>query len=250
MIVIPMAGLSSRFRKAGYRQPKYMLELDGKTLFEHSIASFSGYFSSEHFLFIGLDSGFAEADFIHEQTSRLNLTNSRVVMLDGPTKGQAETVFFGLQNAGISDQPITIFNIDTFRPDFTYPESFSLAQIDGYLETFIGTGSNWSNVVPSGETDRVSLTAEKQSISQYCCTGLYYWKSSEQFCDIFRGTEKTSVDKMQGNEYYIAPMYNNLIAEQGDVRFTVVDRKDVIFCGTPDEYHELKAQSAEKHHDQ
>ncbi|EOA0230274.1 capsular biosynthesis protein, partial [Escherichia coli] len=36
MIVIPMAGLSSRFKKAGYVKPKYMLEAHGKTLFSHS----------------------------------------------------------------------------------------------------------------------------------------------------------------------------------------------------------------------
>lgn len=31
MIVIPMAGMSSRFFKAGYTQPKYMLEAHGQT---------------------------------------------------------------------------------------------------------------------------------------------------------------------------------------------------------------------------
>ena len=40
MIVIPMAGLSSRFTKAGYTKPKYMLPLAGKSVFAHSIESF------------------------------------------------------------------------------------------------------------------------------------------------------------------------------------------------------------------
>ncbi|EKO3985769.1 capsular biosynthesis protein, partial [Vibrio fluvialis] len=40
MIMIPMAGMSSRFFKAGYSKPKYMLEAKGKTLFEHSVLSF------------------------------------------------------------------------------------------------------------------------------------------------------------------------------------------------------------------
>jgi len=236
-----MAGLSSRFGNAGYAQPKYMLGLKGLTLFEHSISGFSKYFSSEPFLFIALNSGFDEERFIREKTADLKLENFSVAVLDEPTRGQAETVFLGLQQAGISEQPITIFNIDTFRPNFTFPDNFSLAKIDGYLETFIGTGSNWSNVVPIGETDRVALTAEKQSISQYCCTGLYYWKSSSKFCDIFLDTETTPIQEIQGNEYYVAPMYNRLITEKGDVRFTVVDQNDVTFCGTPDEYQALLA---------
>ncbi|TOH10549.1 capsular biosynthesis protein, partial [Vibrio parahaemolyticus] len=44
MIVIPMAGMSSRFFKAGYKLPKYMLEAHGKSLFEHSLRSFESYF--------------------------------------------------------------------------------------------------------------------------------------------------------------------------------------------------------------
>jgi len=42
-IIITMAGLGSRFRKAGYQVPKYMIEARGKTLFEWSMDSLLGY---------------------------------------------------------------------------------------------------------------------------------------------------------------------------------------------------------------
>ena len=42
-IVITMGGLGSRFRKAGYTVPKYMIEAKGKTLFEWSLLSLEGY---------------------------------------------------------------------------------------------------------------------------------------------------------------------------------------------------------------
>ena len=42
-IIITMAGLGSRFRKAGYECPKYMIEAKGKTLFEWSMGSLIGY---------------------------------------------------------------------------------------------------------------------------------------------------------------------------------------------------------------
>lgn len=38
-IVITMAGLGERFLKAGYKQPKYEIEVHGKTLFEWSLLS-------------------------------------------------------------------------------------------------------------------------------------------------------------------------------------------------------------------
>ena len=42
-IIITMAGLGSRFRKAGYYCPKYMIEAKGKTLFDWSMDSLVGY---------------------------------------------------------------------------------------------------------------------------------------------------------------------------------------------------------------
>lgn len=236
-----MAGQSLRFAEAGYTLPKYMLQLAGRTLFEHSVSSFRKYFQTERFLFIALGSGFDEARFIIETAGRLGIDRMDTVVLDRPTRGQAETVFLGLARANIPDQPIAIFNIDTFRPGFSFPDHFYGEKIDGYLETFIGSGANWSNVVPAGNGGRVASTAEKQNLSKFCCTGLYYWASSGKFCDYFRETATIPVQEIQGHEYYIAPMYNRLIADKGDVRFTVVDKNDVVFCGTPDEYEALLA---------
>ena len=37
--IIPMAGESTRFFNAGYKIPKYLVEVKGKTLLEHSVNS-------------------------------------------------------------------------------------------------------------------------------------------------------------------------------------------------------------------
>lgn len=42
-IIITMAGLGSRFRRAGYNCPKYMIEAKGKTLFDWSMDSLVDY---------------------------------------------------------------------------------------------------------------------------------------------------------------------------------------------------------------
>ena len=55
MIVFPMAGLSSRFTKAGYDRPKWMLPLAGRPLLDWSLLGFSEMFESETFLLIHLD---------------------------------------------------------------------------------------------------------------------------------------------------------------------------------------------------
>ncbi|WP_324689906.1 glycosyltransferase family 2 protein [Cobetia sp. D5] len=247
MIVIPMAGLSSRFRKEGFQLPKYMLEANGKSLFEHSLLSFEKYFSTERFLFVALHFEGVE-DFIRNKCHLLNIIDYRIVILSKPTRGQAETVYYGLKESNIeTDDPILIFNIDTFRLGYSKPVMFDITAVDGYLETFVGEGKNWSNVLPeSSESDKVKLTAEKQEISQYCCTGLYVFNSASLFVSLFEEIKSSSQADMQGGEFYVAPMYNSLIASGGDVRFTVIDKEDVIFCGVPEEYYQFKNSGIQK----
>ncbi|WP_202984492.1 hypothetical protein [Thiomicrorhabdus xiamenensis] len=236
-----MAGLSSRFKKAGYQLPKYMLEAKGKTLFAHSVGSFEKYFDSEKFLFIALDV-FETREFIERECACLGINDYHIVILSEPTRGQAETVFLGVTQARLKgDEDLLIFNIDTFRPDFSWPTEFDIKSVDGYLETFIGSGANWSNVLPADESlQTVEMTAEKQEISQYCCTGLYYWRYCSDFCRIFKNFKKKNLDEVQAGEYYIAPMYNDLISEGKDIRYSVIGGENVIFCGVPDEYEEYK----------
>ena len=241
MIVIPMAGLSSRFKKAGYNVPKYMLKAHNKTIFEHAVNSFKNYFDTQNFLFIALNMHGTE-QFINDKCMSLGIKNYKVVFLDRPTKGQAETVYLGLKQYDKTfKQDITIFNIDTFRPNFSYPEILDFSKIDGYLETFIGSGTNWSNILPDNTCSmRVKFTAEKQEISEYCCTGLYYFSSADVFCKAFEEYTKINVQDVDAGEYYIAPLYNILIANGLDIFYSVIEKNKIIFCGIPDEYITFK----------
>ncbi|MEP1383348.1 MAG: capsular biosynthesis protein [Paraglaciecola sp.] len=240
MFIIPMAGLSKRFTLAGYDQPKYMLDAHNKSLFEHAMLSFKKYFESESFLFICLDVKETKK-FIESKCITLGIKNFDVIVLEEPTLGQAETVYLGLIKANVpGSTPITIFNIDTFRPGFEFATNFDWSKTDGYLETFIGEGDNWSNIVPKSKGDfTVELTAEKKQVSKYCCTGLYHWERAEDFIKIFINYRKKDIKDVDGSEYYIAPMYNDLISMGKTVNYSIVPRTEVIFCGVPQEYIEF-----------
>lgn len=47
--------------------------------------------------------------------------------------------------------------------------------------------------------------------------------------------------RLQGGELCVAPLYNRLIAEGADIRFTRIERHAVIFCGVPEEYTAFRA---------
>lgn len=241
-----MAGLSSRFAKAGYDKPKFMLEAHGHSLFHHSVVSFRQYFSTEKFLFIALRYSEVKS-FIESECQDLGISNFDIVLLENPTSGQAETVYQGLLLAAVnSEEPVLIFNIDTFRPNFSFPDNFDIKSTDGYLETFVGTGKNWSNILPlETGNSRVKLTAEKKEISEFCCTGLYFFGKSSLFKEAYRYYAELPVDQLDAGERYIAPMYNYLISEGFDIRYSIISENDVIFCGVPAEYEAFKNISSE-----
>jgi len=237
MIVIPMAGMSSRFFKAGYTKPKYMLEAHGKTLFYHSVNSFERYLSSEKFLFI-VRNDYNTPEFVRASAKALGILDFEIYILEQETRGQAETVAIGLSEYKLSSDPITIFNIDTFRPGFKHPNLSVLG--DGYLEVFIGTGDNWSFVRPiSNISTKIDLTTEKNPISEYCCTGLYHFKKCSDYFDAYNAYLLKPTTTWEKGELYIAPLYNHLIKNNKSIHYNLIDRGDVVFCGTPVEYKEL-----------
>jgi hypothetical protein len=158
-------------------------------------------------------------------------------MIAERTAGQAETVEWGLDAAEIAgDTPITIFNIDTFRPGFRFPEDAWRNSSSGYLEVFRGTGGNWSYVRPAPNAPgRVIETAEKRPISELCCTGLYHFERAADF------RIALSIERRQpsSSELYVAPLYNHLIRDGRLVHYHLVAASEIVFCGIPSEYQAL-----------
>lgn len=239
MIVIPMAGQSRRFAEAGYTVPKYKLTAHGRTLFAHAVSSFSECFQSLPFLFVCRDIADTPA-FIEAQCRELGVRSFQCVALAAPTGGQAETVALGLERCGCADdEPVTIFNIDTFRRGFHFP---AVVEADGYLEVFRGGGDNWSYVRPLAPgSDRVSETAEKRAISDLCCTGLYHFRSAGLYQSAYRAFVHSQDMRGDLKELYVAPIYNILIRRGADIRYHLIPAEDVTFCGVPAEYEAFRA---------
>ncbi|UPQ88092.1 glycosyltransferase family 2 protein [Vibrio sinaloensis] len=238
MIVIPMAGMSSRFFKAGYTKPKYMLDAHGETLFDHSVKSFQAYFSTLPFLFIVRNVYETEA-FVKQRAQELGIKEFYIVVLDQETRGQAETVALGLelleQQRPDYQGAITVFNIDTFRPNFAFPDVSHSG--DGYLEVFKGSGDNWSFALPekAGST-KVIKTTEKNPISDLCSTGLYHFNRKQAYLDAYQAYVAKPQQEWEKGELYIAPLYNLLIEQGLEVHYHLIERNEVIFCGVPQEY--------------
>jgi dTDP-glucose pyrophosphorylase len=237
MIIIPMAGQSSRFKKKGYLEPKYMLPLNGKSLFDWVLLSFQIYLHSEFFLFIAPNEEKVKF-FLESSIKSLGIQNFNCVYLECPTIGQAETVHKGMvhlieSNRNYALEHITIFNIDTIRPNFQFPIFHGKK---AWVEVFKADGDSWSFVLPNiVEYGLVERCAEKIRLSDLACTGMYSFLNFEQFEYAYN----IEMMNRSAQELFVAPIYNHLINEGQQVAWYEVALKDVLLSGVPDEYEEL-----------
>ena len=102
-IIITMAGLGSRFRKAGYNCPKYMIDAKGRTLFDWSMDSLIGYNKIvSRYVFVVRKEDEAEA-FIKEHCARYGIHDVKIVEIDRMTDGQATTCMLAIPYCNLNE---------------------------------------------------------------------------------------------------------------------------------------------------
>lgn len=233
-IIITMAGLGSRFRKAGYEMPKYMIEAKGKTLFEWSMDSLLGYneYVSKYIFVVRRED--QSAEFIRKQSRRYGIRETEVLEIDYMTDGQATTCMLAIPRCD-PEEPVLIYNIDTYVEP--YEMKYEDISGDGHIPCFHAEGEHWS-FARLDEKGNVAEVREKVRISDNCTLGAYYFSSAGLYQRLY---EEYYADdsRMEKNEKYIAPLYNYMIEKGLSVTISLVDARKVHVLGTPEELEEF-----------
>lgn len=228
-IVITMAGLGSRFRKAGYTVPKYEIEVKGHTLFHWSMLSLAGCKSRDYIFLVQKKDNAPE--FILRECEALGI-RGRIVELDHLTSGQAETAMLAAPYWN-AREPLLIYNIDTYvEPNCIREEDF---RGDGFIPCFAGEGDHWSFVKLDEEGEAVEVR-EKKRISEHCTIGAYYFATAALYQQLYEEYYIWDNSELDAGERYVAPLYNHLIAKKGGkVYISTIPAKCVHVLGTPQE---------------
>lgn len=226
-----MAGRGSRFSAAGYQLPKMLIESHGQTLLEWSVDSLPLDLCS-NLIFVGLvehNVKYALEDKIKALYSNRNFTLS-FLWLNDVTRGQAETV---LLTKHLIDQnkDLLIFNIDTYFSSLSLKTQLLRSDIDGVLGAFKSNQDRFSYALVNSETGYIEQTAEKIVISDNALTGLYHFKKASDFFLI--AEEHVSKNITSKGEFYIAPMYTDLIKRSK--KFVIDLCNEHWILGTPEE---------------
>lgn len=206
-IVIPMAGAGSRFKVAGYTDPKPLILIHGKPMIKLVIDNLAPT-ESHRFIFI-CQRAHVETYGLHEKLSAW-APNSELIEIDGITEGAACTVLTAKDIIN-NDSPLMIANSDQFIDvDINkYLHIFDDASFDGLIMTMRADDPKWSFVgLDSG--GNVTRVVEKEVISDEATVGIYNFQHGRSFV---RAAEAMIANNERVNgEFYVAPTYNRLIA--------------------------------------
>lgn len=231
-VVITMGGIGSRFRNAGYDEPKYMIEVNGKTLFEWSMMSLQDFYKvTERIIFIALrDDKYDVEEFIKNKCAALRISDYRIIVLDELTDGQATTAL-SAKKYWRSDNGLLIYNIDTYvEPGaMLYDELHG----DGFIPCFQAPGTHWS-FVRLDDTGQVAEIKEKERISNYCTLGAYYFRTCALYDELYHEFYIEKGNSVKG-ERYVAPLYDYLLKKNGRIYISDIPADKVHVLGTPEE---------------
>jgi RpiB/LacA/LacB family sugar-phosphate isomerase len=230
-ILVPMAGLGSRFIKEGFKVPKQLINIKDKHLIDISLDCLD--YKDCNLIFVVRDETVYNFH-IDELLKKKFGDDVKIVVLDKLTDGSVCSCLYAEEYID-NDAPLVIHTLDIeFRPVYD-PHSMNDLDADGLLLTFKSNSSNYS-YADVDEDGYVRKTAEKKAISSNACVGIYGFKKGSDFCKYAR--EMIAKDIRTKNEFYIAPLYNLLVDDGKKIVTSTVDKMHVF--GTPDEFHFYK----------
>ena len=223
-VLIPMAGLGSRF--SGYTFPKPLIEVNGKPMIQVIVdnlnikAKFTYIVQKEHYEKYNL-----------KYLLNLITPNCNIVQVDGVTEGAACTTLLAKEFID-SNNPLIIANSDQFiewdSNKFYY--SMTADNIDGGILTFRSVHPKWS-FAKLDSNNYVTEVAEKKPISDIATCGIYFWSKGSDY--VKYAEQMISKNIRVNNEFYVAPVYNEAILDNKKIKTFDIPR--MWGLGTPED---------------
>tara|TARA_B110000858_G_scaffold194086_1_gene247814 strand:- start:892 stop:1605 length:714 start_codon:yes stop_codon:yes gene_type:complete len=225
-IVIPMAGLGSRFQAAGYTFPKPLIEVWGEPMISVVVKNLN---LQGQYIFLVQKEHYKKYNL--EKLLSMIAPGCKIIQIDGITEGAACTV---LKSKEIIDneQPLLIANSDQFIKwnSFETISKFNNKDSDGGILSFTSVHPKHS-FARIGDNSLVAEVAEKNPISNNATVGIYHWKNGSNFVKYAEQMIKKNI--RTNNEFYICPVYNEAIKDGKKIKISPVD--EMWGMGTPEE---------------
>jgi len=228
-VVIPMAGLGSRFSSGGYAKPKPFIDVMGEPMIVRVLNNLA-IPNAFYYLIAREEHLIQEAELVKKIEEQYPV---KFIGIGQLTEGTVCTVLFARQYI-YNDIPLLIANSDQIiDADINKFINDSIKRdLDGSILTFIDEEQNpkWSfaEVDSNGFVVRVK---EKEAISNIATVGIYLFTRGKDFVngsiDMIINNDRVN------NEFYTCPVYNYLVKTNKKIGVFNIELSEMHGIGTP-----------------
>ncbi len=201
-IVIPMAGLGSRFPRDKYYLPKPLIDVNGRPMITRALESLD---IDGQYHFILRNDEFLK---ITKDVISKTVKNPNFVIVDQTTEGPACSVLLFKEFINNDDELVTA-NCDQIMEWSSKLFFHNVRLYDGAVVTYY-SDTDKNSYVKLDRQGRAIQFAEKEVISNISLNGIHYWKRGSDFVESAESMMAAD-DRAPNGEFYIAPTYNYMI---------------------------------------
>jgi NDP-sugar pyrophosphorylase family protein len=227
-ILIPMAGEGSRFAKEGYTFPKPLIDVNGKPMIQVVVENLD---FDATYIFLVRKEHLEKYNGLKTTLDRITNGKFQIVEVDRLTEGAACTTLLAKDLIN-DDEELLIANSDQVirYSSENFKLMKSLTPADGIIFTFNALHPKWS-FVKVNSRGIITELQEKNPISNIATCGIYWYKKGS---DYVKYTEQMINKNIRvNNEFYVAPVYNEYIADGKTLIPFYVD--EMYGIGTPED---------------
>lgn len=237
-IIIPLAGTSELFTKAGFFYPKPLIEINGIPMIQLVIERTDAITIPHKLIFILKEEEVLK--FHLDNTLKLLSPNCDIVKLKNDTKGALCSILMAIDKIEPEDSILILNGDQIIDSDFgQIINYFDENQAQVGIVTFNSIHPRWS--FAKIENNQVVQTAEKNPISNNAIAGYYYFKNSDDFFKC--AFECILKDVQLDGKFYISPVINEYILKNKKVLNYQIEKTNYHSFYSPQMINEYIKQS-------
>jgi UDP-N-acetylglucosamine diphosphorylase / glucose-1-phosphate thymidylyltransferase / UDP-N-acetylgalactosamine diphosphorylase / glucosamine-1-phosphate N-acetyltransferase / galactosamine-1-phosphate N-acetyltransferase len=244
-IIIPMAGLGTRFTSFGFKTNKYLLPInvEKQPMIELAITSLNVKTPCKYFFIINEENGHNESlrNLLSDICKKYNLI-FEILSVSKLTEGPASTVNI-VRDVINEEYPILVSNSDQILENWNF-ENF-LKTSEKYYGCVLTYTPNYNleigktdkhSFIHIGENGTVDECREKIILSDKALVGVHYFKTAKIFFDAYDYMVKNNIRAPNG-EFYLSLCYQSMIETNKTVGYHDLNINEYFWpVGEPDDY--------------
>lgn len=243
-VVIPMAGLGSRFREYGFRTNKYLLPIDVsmETMIERAICSLDISVPCQYIFILREEDG--PDVYLREllgQIAKKHAFSYEIASVSTLTEGPASTVYEA-RHLLQPDLPLLVSNSDqVLEWDFSGFLKGCMGY-DGCVLTYtpsypLTVGAKDKHSFLRLEEGKVIRCAEKIVLSEHALVGVHYFQKASTFVEAYLYMQEHNL-RAPNQEFYLSLAYQAMIEQGKTIGYVDLSEQKGTFypVGEPEDY--------------